>query len=142
MRHILEQSKETPLAQRASANPNGLYNAITRLIARGDIIRDNDLLYLPLLWHAIKAGQTEDVREAGTGVPGLRNSVLELMADGKWRAARDVFSELPDSAGKQAKKNPQYGYTVLSRLAKGGELERRNGMYRIPGSKDGELPID
>lgn len=62
---LLEVMKKGPLAARAEQNPNGLYNASSKLEAAGEIVKHKGRIFLPHLFgefrKRVERGEVEDV---------------------------------------------------------------------------------
>jgi len=137
-RWMLEQGKGTRLAERIERSPNGLYNAVARMLGRGDLIREGDLFYLPALWNAIKSGATADIPDEGEEEPTFASVVMGLMADGKPRVAGQVIAHLHTHpvTSDSVKRNANYAYTVLNRLVKQKHLQKLGSEYALPQEAD------
>lgn len=139
-RYILEFGKNTPLADRIKRTPNGLYNAVSRLVGRGQVVRHGDLFYLPQLWAAIEAGDAADNPESSLSTTKtMAEAIFDVLSDGKPREPKAIFASIQDEGvAEKLRRNPQYGYTVLGRLSATGQIEKSDGHYSLVTGGDEE----
>jgi hypothetical protein len=139
---ILKIGKQTPLADRVSNSPNGLYAAVRRMEARGEIIKRGDILYLPSQAEAIEASDSPAFRRALPPPKGLPAAIIDLLSDGKARQPKEIFETLArenPEVGEKVRRNPQYGYNTISRLVAREQIAKAGpkGYYTLPGMTEG-----
>ena len=139
-RYMLEFGQNTPMADRIKRSPNGLYNAVSRLLGRREIVRHGDLFYLPQAWEAIQAGDIVDNPEPfPQSAKTTKEAIFDLLADGTPRSPKEIFDAITnEDVAARLRRNPQYGYTLLGRMYALKQLEKRDGLYTIPDGDSGD----
>lgn len=99
---------------------------------RGEVYYTNDLL---ARLEAAGGMAPRLRRESGASGADIRSAIIEALKQAnKALVAGEIIDHIrrdPEVA-TALQRNPQHPYTVLSRLAKRGELERVGNMYRLP----------
>lgn len=113
---------------------------------RGHLRRRGHLIYHPDVIQKIDAGTIEDITTGGGYGKAdfkaiVRNAVKKLGS----ASSKAVIAELRETPEAQPflERNPQYPYSLLSRMAANGELMREGGIYRIaddPQADQAQLP--
>lgn len=144
-----EAIEGSALAEKYYRNRNALYTAVSRLTERNEIIRHGKLLYTPTTFARVANGELPDPRYESGGeeitVPDL--ILAALRSAGKALSPGAILDEVRknDAAAEKMQRNPQYGYTVLGRMNRRGQIEKRGKLYALPGTPDGgedDIPED
>lgn len=112
-------------------NPNGIYNALNRLLGDGQIVRHGDKFYRSDLYEELSAnGELEDDADEH-GLTGVNAFILSLIGEWDKVPPREVISKLREHPeySKRVERNPQYGYSALARLVRQGRLEKDGAYY-------------
>jgi hypothetical protein len=119
---------------RVIKTPAGLNVALKRLCERGQVVRRNNLFYLPDTLARIERGDLAEVHaEAPPAVPFAHEMFRVLRQMGGCGCARDIVA----AARRDEEIGPQIGrralkvYRWLSKQASKGKLARDGGIYRI-----------
>lgn len=140
-RQIYDELLKGPIAEQARGNPNGLYNAGERLLRAGAIVRHNGVVYLKAVYDALNEAGTlpTETEERATDVfkkaledAGRPLSAGDLIATVK--AASPIITA-------KIRKNPQYGYRVLSQMLMRKTFVRHGQLYALPSWKNETPPV-
>lgn len=149
-RDLIKAALDSPLKDRVRRNTNTIYNAISRLVDRGELLRLGTLVIDPDVEVHLRAiGQNPlsllPLSEKLKGAPAVVHELLLRHPQGV--VARELMDEMRAHAHLKEKltRNPQYGYTVLSRMVQRGQLAREGSLYKLGAelaveTPDGEEP--
>ena len=149
LKEIGEVVKNSVFADRYSRNANSLYNSVSRLTDREEIVRVGNFRFDKEIYDFMKQqgidpmANIESIPKKNT--PQIIAMIVRSHPEGISTA--NILRELrtfPDMLEK-LDRNPQYGYTVLSRMTKRGQITRVEDLYfpgSLMGSDDEESQAD
>ena len=123
-------------------NPNGLYNALSRMVRDDQVIKLGDKFYLPGLYHALeRSGELEDDAD-DRSMLGVGAFILSLFSESDRFLPRDIISKMREHEeyAERIEGNPQYGYSAIARLVRQRRLEKDGSHYLLPLKKN--EPVD
>lgn len=136
LRDLIADAAQRPeFGARVLRNPNAIYNPVSRLVARGDVIRVGKGLIAREVYDArVAAGEDVmgDHQEAEPG-PVIVNRILSR-AHPATLSSQEMTAAMKAEPGlrERIERNPQYGYTLLGRMVKRGEIGRNEfGYFQI-----------
>lgn len=140
LNQLKEAVLESPLRDRYERNSNSLYNTVSRLTHKGELRREGDLIFLPEHYEELE--QSGALENTISGSAASKESIVDIIEDflrGPEEAEiadiRARIEEIP-AFKERLERNPQYIYTVLSRMAKRGRLVRSDSGYRLANKKE------
>lgn len=138
---ILDLGKATALADRVRRSPNGLYVAMKKLEASGEVVRDGARFFLREVWEAIQRGEIEDRHVPDEGPQGV---VIDLLADGKARTPGQIAEALKANprTSAQATKNVNYSYNLLRRMLAHEKIKKLSDGRYASAEKENEPPAE
>lgn len=117
-------------------NNKNFYNAISRLVDRGEVIKRDGLLYssaVEIMEVSNPAGASLESQRRG-GAADIVISVLRAVSEGMTAAEiRDVAGGMP-SAPRSLREHGQYIYTILAGLKEAGVIEKEGSRYKLLGA--------
>lgn len=120
--------------ERIVRNPNGLYNALSRMLSDGQVFKHGDKFYrLGLYQELIHKGELdEDADERST--LGVGAFILSFIGEWDSLLPREIIAKLreSDEYAERIEQNPQYGYSAIARLVRQGRLVKDGAYYRLP----------
>jgi hypothetical protein len=137
MQELYEFAAENPIWRRLEKNRNALYTAVARLESKGEVIRHGRLYYASDVYEAVQRGGVFDPRySTATDEPvvmpmAIRRLLIEL---GRAATPAEIIEFLKDIPAfrERIERNPQYVYTVLSRMhARDDVLKDAAGQYFV-----------
>jgi hypothetical protein len=127
-----------PAKERLERNPNGIYNALKRMVEDGHIVRVGERVYTVGLFNALKqAGKLEE--EDDDEQFSIAEAILGIVARGEVLTAAQIIRKLRENpiALDKMRRNPQYSYAAMSRLVSKGQLIKDGPhSYRRPTTKE------
>lgn len=137
-KEVLAILKATPLGDSVSVGEKGFYNAVSRLEARGQLIKSGGLLYAKKLVEEMEArGEhlpdvTMETRRRAGGTATMIIEVLKLHPSGlDGNELRKQVAAMP-GVPSSLSKHTHYIYNVLAPLIGQGVVAKGNdGLYRL-----------
>jgi hypothetical protein len=140
LREIIEELKNSEFAERISRNPNSVYNAVSRMADRGEIKRAGKAIVSSEVFdRLIAAGQDPFVgQEEPETAPDIIQKILRDSPTPMTTAEIMQIIRSDSTLGPKLARNPQYGYTVLGRMLKRGQIGRDgNAYFALGGDESG-----
>ncbi|MCJ2078057.1 hypothetical protein MKK68_20820 [Methylobacterium sp. E-016] len=119
-------------------NPNGIYNALSRMVQDNRLVKHGDKFYLPEVFkHLSEKGEIDEDAE-GHPTSGVTAVILSYFDDSSRMLPRDVMSRLRQHEEYAARldRNPQYGYSAINRLIRQQRLKKDGAFYVLPSYKN------
>lgn len=132
---FIARIKGTPFETKFTANPNGLYNTVAKLIDRGKIVKRGKLFFLPD--DAVLLNEFSGEPDA-TEQPNITSFVLGIFKTAnRPLAGRDLLASLQNHPvfGPKVRRNPNYVYSIIARLCRQEKLIKRADGYAYPGKE-------
>lgn len=121
-------------------NPNGLYNALSRLHNDAHIVKHGDRFYRHSLYEELAGADTIDEDAGFVGMKGSNRFIYNAIRENGELPPKTIIEMLRGSAefGERQQGNPQYGYSAIQRLVRQGVIEKNAlGCYQLV-SKENE----
>lgn len=129
---IRKRLEGTELAEQVGPYGNALYNALSKMVAKRELIKDGEHYCLPR--QGKPEGAANNQRGADYQAAILAALVREPLGSG------DIITALRSSpVADRIGKSASYVYTVLSRMAAAGEINKEGALYSLP-HKENEPP--
>lgn len=131
LRDLAEELKNSEFAGRVSRNPNSIYNAVSRMAERGEIKRSGKAVVSSEVFERlVAAGQDPFAgHEEEEAAPDIIRKILRDSPKPLTTAEIMQVIRSDPTLGPKLARNPQYGYTVLGRMVKRGEIGRDERGY-------------
>ena len=132
---IKRRFQGTPLEDDIRSKPNALYNALSKMTQKRDLIRDGDYYCLP--GQGKPSGAADHSRRSGAYEAGILG-VLARFPSGL--ASGGIVSELRKTpVGEGMGRSTGYFYKVLARMLDDGVITKAGPLYSLP-PKENEPP--
>lgn len=137
-RNLIQLARGTPFEERLNRNTNTLYNAVARMAERGEVERVGNGVISTSAAQRMRAAGKEILTKTKAPSNGAAVVYRVLKEHPGGLRTADVLRAMRTDPNLEAtlNRNPQYGYTVLSRLTKRGLLTRANGRYALVADSD------
>ncbi|GJD84334.1 hypothetical protein HPGCJGGD_2210 [Methylobacterium haplocladii] len=125
--------------ERLARNPNGLYAALERMEDDGQVVRHADKVYSAALYDALSQSGDLDDDADESGLTGVGLFIAKFILENGPIRPKTLMEALRnnDEFVERVTKNPQYGYSALSRLVRQGRLVKDGALYAVPSQKNG-----
>jgi hypothetical protein len=118
---------DTPLFDQAGRYGNALYNALSKMVAKGDLLKDGEYYCLP--------GQSrpENAPKRPASQGGYEQAIKEVLGKTGGLKSGDIIGALRQTEfGSGLGKSTGYFYSVLNKMLATGALQKEGRMYSLP----------
>jgi hypothetical protein len=135
----IRESGDAEARERISRNPNGIYAAIERMAEDGQIVRYRDKIYSVALHSVLSQNGELDDDADGDSLGSVNTYIINGLNMFGPMAPKTIMKMMKEDETLAARiaKNPQYGYSALSRLVRHGQIQKgSDGKYRLPSNEN------
>lgn len=132
-RDLMIAAERSEFGDRVRRNANSVYNTVSRMVDRGEIKRQGKALIATDVYDRLMTKGVDPFAgyEEEEAAPDIVKKIIAGRSVGNEMSTSDMTQAIRahHTLGQKIQRNPQYGYTVLARMVKRGQLGRNDAGY-------------